>query len=67
MDPIKLLTRQPDPPLTPDEDAALTQALSAAYHCDEAACLSRDVQRIAEKVRARMSTSHKTPLGVDGV
>ena len=39
---------------TPEEDAQLARELSAAYHMDEAAATSRDVQRIAEKVRARL-------------
>lgn len=32
----------------------LARELSAAYHIDEAAATSREVQRIAEKVRARL-------------
>lgn len=40
--------------LTPEEEAELTRELSEAYHMDEAAATSRDVQRIAEKVRARL-------------
>ncbi len=51
---ITLLTRSSDPGLTPEEDAQLTRELADAYHMDEAAATSRDVQRIAEKVRARM-------------
>ena len=54
MDTITLLTRSGGADLTPEEDAQLTRELSAAYHMDEAAATSREVQRIAEKVRARM-------------
>lgn len=54
MDPITLLTRSGGADLTPEEDAQLTRELAAAYHMDEAAATSRDVQRIAEKVRARL-------------
>jgi hypothetical protein len=54
MDPITLLRRSGVTALTPDEDAQLDRELSAAYHMDEAAATSRDVQRIAEKIRARM-------------
>jgi hypothetical protein len=51
---INLLTRSSGTDLTPEEEALLTRELSDAYHMDEAAATSRDVQRIAEKVRARM-------------
>lgn len=54
MDTITLLTRSGVTALTPAEDAQLNRELSAAYHMDEAAATSRDVQRIAEKIRARM-------------
>lgn len=54
MNPITLLTRSGDADLTPEEDALLTRELAAAYHMDEASATSRDVQRIAEKVRARL-------------
>ena len=54
MDPITLLTRSGGADLTPEEDAQLTRELAAAYHMDEASSTSRDVQRIAEKVRARL-------------
>ena len=57
MNPITLLTRSGVTALTPAEDAQLDRELSAAYHMDEAAATSRDVQRIAEKVRARMQAS----------
>jgi hypothetical protein len=54
MDPISLLRRQALAEFTPEEEAALTRELSAAYHMDESAAASRDVQRIGEKVRARI-------------
>jgi hypothetical protein len=55
MDPINLLKRYGVTDLTPEEEAELSRELSAAYHMDEAAATSRDVQRIAEKVRARLA------------
>ena len=54
MNAITLLIRSGGADLTPAEDAQLARDLSAAYHMDEASATSRDVQRIAEKVRARM-------------
>ena len=51
---INLLTRSGETDLTPEEEAQLTRELADAYHMDEAAATSRDVQRIAEKVKARM-------------
>ena len=54
MDPISLLCRETVDSLTPEEEAALANALSSAYHMDETAASSRDVERIGEKVRARM-------------
>jgi hypothetical protein len=54
MDTITLLKRSGVTALTPAEDAQLDRELSAAYHMDEAAATSRDVARIAEKIRARM-------------
>lgn len=51
---IKLLTRSSGSDLTPEEEALLTRELSDVYHMDEAAATSRDVQRIAEKVKARL-------------
>lgn len=51
---INLLTRSSETDLTPEEEAQLTRELADAYHMDEAAATSRDVQRIAEKVKARM-------------
>ena len=56
MNPITLLTRSGLTALTPAEDAQLDRELSAAYHMDEAAATSRDVQRIAEKIRARLDS-----------
>lgn len=67
MNPIDLLKRYGITDLTPAEEAELTRELSAAYHMDEAAASSRDVQRIAEKVRARLqsdeseASSHDKP------
>jgi hypothetical protein len=55
MDPISLLRRELSKDLTPEEEAALARELSAAYHMDESAATSRDVQRIVEKVRARLA------------
>lgn len=65
MNSIDLLKRYGITDLTPGEEAELTRELSAAYHMDEAAATSRDVQRIAEKVRARLlnSESDATPNG----
>jgi ubiquinone biosynthesis protein UbiJ len=51
---INLLTRSRGTDLTPEEDAQLCRELADAYHMDEVSATSRDVQRIAEKVRARM-------------
>jgi hypothetical protein len=55
MNPIDLLKRYGITDLTTEEEAELTRELSAAYHMDEAAATSRDVQRIAEKVRLRLA------------
>ena len=54
MNPATLLQKFGISDLTPEEEAELTRELSAAYHADEASATSRDVQRIAEKVRARL-------------
>ena len=54
MNPATLLQKLGISDLTPEEEAELTRELSEAYHMDEAAATSRDVQRIAEKVRARL-------------
>ena len=56
MDPISLLSREDFANLTPEEEAALTRELADAYHKDEAAVTSRDVQRIAEKIRLRLAS-----------
>jgi len=61
MDPISLLRREIPGDLTPEEEATLASALSAAYHMDETAATSRDVQRIAEKVRARLNALSEAP------
>ncbi len=58
---ITLLTRSGGADLTPEEDAQLTRELADAYHMDEASATSRDVQRIAEKVRARLATPQADP------
>jgi 2-oxo-4-hydroxy-4-carboxy--5-ureidoimidazoline (OHCU) decarboxylase len=65
MHPATLLQKFGISELTPEEEAELTRELSAAYHMDEAAASSRDVQRIAEKVRARLKNSEPdtTPTG----
>ena len=55
MNPISILLREDLTDLTPAEDAALARELSEAYHKDEASATSRDVQRIVEKVRLRLS------------
>lgn len=54
MDPISILRRDNTADLTPEEEAALMQELSQAYHMDEAAITSREVQRIAERIRGRL-------------
>ena len=61
MNAITLLTRTSGTELTPEEDAQLTRELAAAYHMDEASSTSRDVQRIAEKVRARLASQPADP------
>ncbi len=53
MNPSALLKKFGISELSPEEEAELSLELSKAYHMDEAAATSRDVQRIAEKVRAR--------------
>jgi hypothetical protein len=58
---ITLLTRSGGADLTPEEDAQLTRELADAYHMDEASATSRDVQRIAEKVRARLNAPPADP------
>jgi hypothetical protein len=54
MDAMSLLSKFGLTGLSTEEEAELTRELSAAYHLDESASTSRDVQRIAEKVRARI-------------
>ncbi len=63
MNPITLISRLGEADFTPAEEAELARELSAAYHMDEAAATSRDVQRIAEKVRARLQAdeAHDDP------
>jgi len=61
MNAITLLTRSGSADLTPEEDAQLNRELAAAYHMDEASATSRDVQRIAEKVRARLASPPADP------
>ena len=58
---ITLLTRSGGADLTPEEDAQLTRDLADAYHMDEASATSPDVQRIAEKVRARLNAPPADP------
>jgi hypothetical protein len=47
--------------LTSEEEAEFSRELSAAYYMDEAAASRRDIQRIAEKVRARLAEAEATP------
>ena len=61
MDPITHLSREYLANLTPEEEAALAREFSEAYHKDEAAITSRDVQRIAEKVRLRLAELEQNP------
>jgi hypothetical protein len=51
---ITLLTSSSKKNLTPEEEAQLAQELAAAYHRDEVSATSREVRRIAEKVRANL-------------
>lgn len=64
MDAMTLLTKFGLTGLSTEEEAELTRELSAAYHLDESAAASRDVRRIAEKVRARLQANavNLTPL-----
>ena len=66
MNPATLLQKFGISDLTPEEEAELTRELSAAYHMDEAAATSRDVQRIAEKVRARLQQAEPGEPHVEG-
>lgn len=59
---ITLLTSSSKKNLTPEEDAQLAKELAAAYHRDEASASSRDVQRIAEKVRANLDEQARVVL-----
>ena len=61
MDPISPLSREVLANLSPEQEAALARELSEAYHQDEAAITSRDVQRIAEKVRLRLAAQTEQP------
>jgi hypothetical protein len=65
MNPIDLLKRYGITDLTPGEETELARELSEAYHMDEAAASSRDVQRIAEKVRARLQQVESGASPVD--
>ena len=61
MNPSILLKKFGITDLTPEEEAELCRELSHAYHMDEASATSRDVQRIAEKVRARLNAPPADP------
>ena len=52
---IRLLARSAEQALTAEEESVISLELAAAYHMDEAAATSREVQRIAEKIRARLA------------
>jgi hypothetical protein len=54
-DPLHLLRLPTDAEWPVEETKRLTEELSLAYHMDEVACTSREVERISEKVRARMN------------
>lgn len=60
MDPISLLRREELADLSPEEEVALARELADAYHMDETASTSRDVQRIAEKVRMRLTAMRQS-------
>lgn len=53
------------PELTPAQEASLEQELTRAYHMDEAAIASRQVQRLAERVKARMDSGDGKRAGTD--
>ncbi len=59
MNPIQILARSGIDDLTPEEESVLSRELTAAYHMDEAAASSLEVQRIAEKVRGRMDEDRR--------
>ena len=61
MDALSLLTRSSEPGFTPEEEAVISNELSAAYHRDEVSSTSRDVQRIAEKVRSILLNNADEP------
>ena len=66
MNPATLLQKFGISDLTPEEEAELSNELSQAYHMDEASASSRDVQRIAEKIRARLQQVElDTSLGIE--
>lgn len=66
MNPATLLKKFGISDLTPEEEAELSHELSQAYHMDEASATSRDVQRIAEKIRARLQQVElDTSLGIE--
>lgn len=52
---LELLQQSTQRELTPEEESLLLSELSAAYHSDEASIESQDVQRIAEKITAKMN------------
>ncbi len=58
-DPFHILRLPPDTEWSTEETKRLTEQLSLAYHNDEAASTSREVERIAEKVRARLEAQRK--------
>lgn len=58
-DPLHLLLLPPDAEWPTEETKRLTEQLSLAYHNDEAASTSREVERIAEKVRARLEAQRQ--------
>lgn len=56
-DPLALLRLPPDTEWPTEAVNQLTAELSIAYHIDEVASTSREVERIAEKVRLRMESA----------
>ena len=54
---LEILKQVSERELTPDEESQLMNDLSAAYHSDEAAMSSRDIQRIAEKISAKLKAN----------
>ena len=49
--------------LSEEEEQALIRELADAYHLDEATAASRQVERMAEKIRARIVTAKGEPGG----